>query len=303
MLYRETITLLLIGKTGNGKSTLANIISQSNDFKEGEFMVSETKDHLKREYIIDGIRYIIVDTCGIGDTELTMQQVLYKIAEACYTVRDGLNQVLFVTSQRFTKEEQLAYNILTGVIFNPEIVNYTTVVRTNFPGFRVNEKCVQDTTLIAKETPDLAKMIESCNKVIHVNNLTAEEEPSLQSRQDSRLKLITHLASCKTVYKPKELDQLNEKIAGYMTDAQKAEMEIQKLMMEIQDIRNQGQADKERLSAEIKEYQNQLVKSQQEIARVTRQQIESKDPSIWSILLSAFAVGARKFAETKCSIQ
>jgi len=303
MLYRETITLLLIGKTGNGKSALANIISQSDDFKEGDFGISQTKDHLKREYILDGIRYIIVDTIGIGDTELTMQQVLYKIADACYSVRDGFNQVLFVTAGKFTKEEQLCYNLLTSVIFNPEVVRHTTVVRTKFSGFRNPDKCTQDTALIAGETPDLAKLINGCNKVIHVNNLNAEEEPSQQSRQDSRLKLITHLAGCKTIYRPKELDELNKKIEGYMTEAEMAEKKILELMAEIEIVKNQGKESSEKLQQEIKDYQNKLLTTQQEMANITQNQIKQKSPGIFDILLGAFAAGATKFAESKCTIQ
>ncbi|KAF2068563.1 hypothetical protein CYY_010109, partial [Polysphondylium violaceum] len=46
--------VLCIGKTGNGKSTLCNVLSQTMDFKESPNSVSETKEHKKQEYIIDG---------------------------------------------------------------------------------------------------------------------------------------------------------------------------------------------------------------------------------------------------------
>ncbi|KAF2068615.1 hypothetical protein CYY_010062, partial [Polysphondylium violaceum] len=46
--------VLCIGKTGNGKSTLCNVLSETMDFKESSNSVSETKEHKKQEYTIDG---------------------------------------------------------------------------------------------------------------------------------------------------------------------------------------------------------------------------------------------------------
>src|SRR4051794_18645565 len=101
---------------------------------------------------------------------MTEQQVLYKIADAAYKVRDGLNQVLFVTKGRFSKEEIFTYNLLREIIFDADIVKYTTIVHTNFPNFRNSNKCETDRTKMIGENFELSEVIKSCKRVIHVDN-------------------------------------------------------------------------------------------------------------------------------------
>src|SRR5689334_15952495 len=140
-----TRNILLIGRTGNGKSTLANVlIGGENKFKESSKSVSETQGIQTGKFEIGGVNYQVIDTVGIGDTALSRQQVLYKIAEVSHSIRDGLNQIFFVTNGRFTEAEREAFDLLGEVIFDKEFVKYTTIVRTNFPEFRDRRKCEED---------------------------------------------------------------------------------------------------------------------------------------------------------------
>ncbi|KAF2074137.1 hypothetical protein CYY_004540 [Polysphondylium violaceum] len=278
----EERTVLVIGKTGNGKSTICNVISGSNDFQEGEFGVSQTKDHLKKEYIVDGVKYIIVDTIGIGDTKLSLQQVLYKIADACYSVKEGLNQVIFVTTGKFSEEEQMSYDLLINVIFSLEIVKYTTIVRTRFGKFRDPHACQNDINLISSENQGLAQIIKGCNKVLHINNINQDDDVdiSIKSRNDSRIRLLTHLYGCKSFYKPKELDQLNARIAGHMTDVQKAKAKLVELNKVLSETSKTNQELYKNILNDKKQYEKSLLdlsKSNQEkeeniskIAELTR---------------------------------
>jgi len=139
----EKRTVLLLGRTGNGKSTTANVISNTNKFAESEYGVSETRGIQEGYFQPKGgdIVYHIIDTIGIGDTRFNEREVLLKLAEATNAIKDGLSQILFVTSGRFTDEEVKAYNLLRTVFFAEDIGEYTTIVRTKFSGFRKSEKC------------------------------------------------------------------------------------------------------------------------------------------------------------------
>lgn len=94
-----------------------------------------------------------------------------RITEVCHEVSSGLNQILFVIKGKFTEEEMEAYNLLRSTIFDKDIVNYTTIVRTDFADFEDEEKCKEDIKKMDDENPKLAELIRSCNKkIVYVDN-------------------------------------------------------------------------------------------------------------------------------------
>ena len=114
------------------------------------------------------IKYLVIDTPGIGDTKLKDHQVLDIIAEAVYLVRDGLSQVFFVIDGRFDQYEMATYNLLRTIIFDENITNHTTITRTRFTNFTKPKKCKADTDLMIKEARD--KRIELETKIADNKN-------------------------------------------------------------------------------------------------------------------------------------
>ncbi|CAI2187248.1 8620_t:CDS:1 [Funneliformis geosporum] len=149
----ETKTILLIGRSGRGKSTLANVITNTNNFKESSGSVSETKKNQfeKFEDVSNKINYAIIDTPGIGDTKMSDSEVLDIIAEAVYLAKDGISQVFFVNDGRFDQHEMATYDLLRTIIFDENITKHTTIVRTRFADFKKSKKCQADIDLMAKE--------------------------------------------------------------------------------------------------------------------------------------------------------
>jgi len=174
--------ILLIGRTGGGKSTLANVLVnqfKNNEpfreiFKESAGSVSQTKNIQVQEFLVnlreDGteqVRYLVVDTAGFGDTQLTNKEILQLLEELVKHIgNDGINQIFLVSGGRFTKEEIDVYQILESTLFDREVVNYTTVVRTRFPEFENESECEADRQSLRRENNELFNLIGSA-KIIY----------------------------------------------------------------------------------------------------------------------------------------
>lgn len=279
-------TILLLGRTGNGKSTVANVISNTNRFAESELGVSETRGIQEGIFRVrnDETEYHIVDTIGIGDTRFDERQVLVKLAEATNAIRNGLNQIFFVTSGRFTEEEVKAYTLLRTVFFNEDIGKYTTIVRTKFPTFRRTERCVADKEAMIRENEDVAEIIQSCNRLIHVNNMTEDEDPELKTRAECRNILRHHLRfNCENIYRPRNLDEANERIRNHMTDKERIQKEMDDIKEKLKNAEERAKKGDEAAMRAQQQYANtlnDLINQQsardEKIAELMAQQMNSK---------------------------
>jgi len=284
------ITVLLIGRTGSGKSALANVISNDKKFNESGLSVSETRDIQIENFEIDGISYQIIDTVGIGDTKLTTQQVLNKLADASYSIKEGLNQILFVTDGRFKEEEVMAYDLLRSVIFDTNVASFTTIVRTKFAEFESPEKCEEDRKAMLEENQKLSEVIRSSKKVIHVDNLPESgsyAEISKKVRETSRTALLTYLRTCQDIYKPENLNGLNERINSYMTEKDQMQVNMNSLRSQLEEIKTKN-LDSEALKAETQRVNNELAllkerekTLQDQINQQTQQHVQQKEPGFF----------------------
>lgn len=110
--------ILIIGRTGAGKSALANVVTNTNNFKESEFGVSETQNIQVEECELEGIKYKIFDTPGIGNTSLSREKVLEKTMQVINLAQGRINRIFFVTSGKFTEEEIKAFKLLRTMFGN-----------------------------------------------------------------------------------------------------------------------------------------------------------------------------------------
>jgi len=242
-------TILLIGSTGKGKSALANVITDTNKFKESAGSTSETREIQSERFKENDITYRIVDTVGLSDTKISRNEVLDKIAEAVYLLREGVSQVLFVIDGRFDQKEIANYDLLKTIIFDEQVINYTTIIRTRFESFQDKDKCEDDIRSMLEESEELAEILQSCKKrIIHVNNpslnliaATNEDESKRKKREEkiskrkeernsSRKLLLEHLQEiCESkYYKPPKLTKLSKEIVEYMKDKMGKKEELAK---------------------------------------------------------------------------
>jgi DNA repair exonuclease SbcCD ATPase subunit len=251
----NTRNILLIGRTGSGKSTLANVLMGEDRFKESAKSVSSTKHVEEGVFEVDldkegneKIRYRVIDTIGIGDTEMKPQGVLMRLAEmADWVKEEGLNQILFVTRSRFTKEEIEAYDLLSSIIFDKE--------------FEDKEACDDDRGSLRMENAELAHILGAVN-IIYVDNPPLKgrnAETNKEIREESRKRVLTYLGKCRKTYRPENIDTLEERVQDYKTHEEK----LKEKMKEIEADRKRQEEEFRKQLADMKEEQKRELRENQ----------------------------------------
>jgi ABC-type dipeptide/oligopeptide/nickel transport system ATPase subunit len=284
--------ILLVGGTGSGKSTLANVITGTNEFKESDYSISETKKLQigASEKFEDGeIKYQIIDTVGIGDTK-SMERYLHSLAMLGDCIKDGLSQILLVTNGSLEEKTKETFDFIKEVFFDDNVIDYITIVRTNFANFGDENKIARDKERLVGKKGVFRKIVRA-DKVIHVNNpsidliINEENEESKKEmleeqreinrivRKESRKILLDYLEkSCKNIYKPKNLDSLNEfietkKIEGFFQYIE--DRNLTEFLENLESLREESQDSLSQISLTSKENKEEVIK--QEIKKKIKQ--------------------------------
>ncbi|CAB4444988.1 unnamed protein product [Rhizophagus irregularis] len=210
-----TKNLIIIGRTGSGKSTLSNVLTGSEDFEESDCSNSVTMNFQKKGFEWNGKSFNVVDNVGFYNTHLSVNEVWHKIARSfCSTMSEGISQILLVVDDsRFSEAEVEKIFGLLNSIFENDIFDYVTIVRTKFSNFKSKKECDADKKL-------RNEIINPRRDIVYVNNpptniqITDEEDEEVviinkKIRERSRKIMLDYLyKTCQDNYfKLKPLDQ------------------------------------------------------------------------------------------------
>uniref|UniRef100_G3Q5C4 AIG1-type G domain-containing protein n=1 Tax=Gasterosteus aculeatus aculeatus TaxID=481459 RepID=G3Q5C4_GASAC len=123
--------IVILGKTGVGKSSLANTILGENVFRIGDTGNSETSECRSETRRVDGRDVTLIDTPGLFDTGRPEEELKAAIVKCITECSPGPHAFLIVFKvERFTGQEQEVINKIHQY-FSEEAFKYATVLFTH----------------------------------------------------------------------------------------------------------------------------------------------------------------------------
>ncbi|KAL7374426.1 hypothetical protein ABVT39_000379 [Epinephelus coioides] len=235
----NTRRIVLLGKTGVGKSSLANTILGEDKFKINNLNDLETQCSPAETKTINGRSITVIDTPGFFDTERSEKSEIVRCITECAPGPHAFLIVLKV--EKFTEQEK-AVIVQICEYFSEDALNYAVIVFTH--GDQLPEGMKMDEYV--KQSEGLSGLVKKCGGRCHVvdnkywKTNKEDEYRSNQFQVEELLKTID-----KMVMENNERYYTDEKLQEVERKIQKEEERIRKSSenLSAEEIRKQARSN------------------------------------------------------------
>jgi len=287
-------TVMMFGMTGSGKSALGNLLAGYDHFQSGDDTASVTNNQSVLKYEAPDRSLVVLDTIGLGDTEIDQDKVVASIRDSALSAPHGVDAMLFVMrSGRITDDVIARLIYATEYLWGADCLLNLYIVVTYASRYVTQRD--EAMTWIERQTElnwrfrHIYSLVgQNENRILFVDNPDpADGEPLTRlrrhnSRQNIIKALVNHPRDVIPPFTHAMMKKAQERMEATLAEVKNAEDAITQLEAKAAEAPNQEEMEREMKEAKARKrkaeeaYKQEMknIQEDEEFRRMAAQAVE-----------------------------